>query len=92
MVFSSIPFLYYFLPVTLLLYFAMPKRLRNGLLLLASLVFYAWGEPRFVIMMAVAILQGYLFGILIETSAKRGSKNSFFDPLFSDFSMRMPNR
>ena len=77
MVFSSIPFLYYFLPVTLLLYFIMPKRLRNGLLLLASLVFYAWGEPRFVIMMAVAILQGYLFGILIEKSENRGSKKLF---------------
>ena len=77
MVFSSIPFLYYFLPVVLLLYFAAPKRLRNGVLLLASLVFYAWGEPRFVIMMAAAIGQGYLFGILIEASAKRGSKKVF---------------
>ena len=46
MLFSSIPFLYYFLPGVLILYFLVPRGLRNGLLLLASLLFYAWGEPR----------------------------------------------
>lgn len=44
MLFSSITFLYYFLPLTLVLYFLSPKRLKNAVLLLDSLVFYGWGE------------------------------------------------
>ena len=46
MLFSSIPFLYYFLPVVLVIYLAAPRRLKNAVLLLASLFFYAWGEPK----------------------------------------------
>lgn len=68
MVFSSIPFLYYFFPCALLLYFAAPGKLKNAVLLFTSIVFYAWGEPKFVLMMLLTILQGYLFGILIERS------------------------
>ncbi len=71
MVFSSIPFLYYFLPCVLLLYLAAPRKLKNTVLLLTSLVFYAWGEPKFVLVMLLTILQGYLFGILIERSEGR---------------------
>ena len=66
MLFSSIPFLYYFLPVVLILYFLAPDQLRNAVLLVASLLFYAWGEPKYIILMIVSILLGYLFGILIE--------------------------
>ena len=66
MLFSSIPFLYYFLPITLLLYFAVPKRFKNSVILLSSLFFYAWGEPRFLVFMVVSITQGYIFGRLIE--------------------------
>ena len=50
MVFSGIPFLYYFLPATVLLYLAAPRKLKNAVLLLASLVFYAWGEQRLVLL------------------------------------------
>ena len=66
MLFSSIPFLYYFLPCVLLLYFLAPKRLKNAVLLLASLVFYAWGEPIYVLLMAGSIASGYVLGLLIE--------------------------
>ena len=66
MLFSSLPFLYYFLPAVLLLYFAAPRRLKNTVLLAGSLVFYAWGEPRFVLVMLAEILLGYLFGRCIE--------------------------
>ena len=59
MLFSSLPFLFYFLPCALGLYFLVPGRLKNAALLLCSLVFYAWGEPRFVLFMTAAILQGY---------------------------------
>ena len=66
MLFSSIPFLYYFLPMVLGVYFVCPRRFRNGVLLAASLVFYAWGEPEFVWFMLLSIAQGYGFGLLAE--------------------------
>ena len=66
MLFSSIPFLYYFLPIVMIAYFAVPKCVKNGVLLLASLIFYAWGEPKYVILMVVSIIVGYVSGILIE--------------------------
>lgn len=66
MLFSSIPFLYYFLPIVMLLYFAVPKCLKNSVLLLVSLVFYAWGEPKYVILMIASIVIGYVSGLLIE--------------------------
>ena len=66
MLFSSIPFLYYFIPWVVLVYFAAPKRLKNSVLLLASLLFYGWGEPKYLIFMLFSITQGYVLGILIE--------------------------
>lgn len=66
MLFSSIPFLYYFLPIVLLIYFIAPKKLKNAVILLASLFFYAWGEPKYVILMILSITAGYVFGLLIE--------------------------
>ncbi len=66
MLFSSIPFLYYFLPVVIVLYFIAPKFLKNTILLLSSLVFYAWGEPRYVFLMIATVLFNYIIGILIE--------------------------
>ena len=66
MLFSSIPFLYYFLPVTVLLYWAVPKRAKNASLLLCSLFFYGWGEPKYLLLMALTILWGYLSGLLLE--------------------------
>lgn len=71
MLFSSITFLYYFLPCTLILYFIVPKVLKNTVILAASLVFYGWGEPKYLILMLAAILQGYVFGILIEKFRKK---------------------
>ena len=70
MIFSSIPFLYYFLPAVILLYFVAPGRgkfgNKNVVLLLASLVFYAWGELRYTLLMLVMITQGYILGRLID--------------------------
>ncbi len=66
MLFSSIPFLYFFLPCVLVLYFAVPKCLKNTVLMLVSLFFYAWGEPKYVFLMAATILLNYVFGLLIE--------------------------
>ena len=66
MLFSSVPFLYYFLPLVLAVYFLTPARFRNAVLLLASLIFYAWGEPKYVLLMLASILSGYGFGLLQE--------------------------
>ena len=78
MLFSSIPFLYYFLPVVLILYFAVPTKLKNLVLLLSSLFFYGWGEPRYVIIMSIAIVAGYVFGRLIEAFHGKGLSKVFF--------------
>ena len=70
MLFSSIPFLFYYLPAVVIAYFLMPQKLKNALLLLASLLFYAWGEPRYVFLMAAAIILFYIYGIAVEKSEK----------------------
>ncbi len=66
MIFSSIPFLYYFLPIVIILYFAAPNPLKNPVLLVSSLVFYGWGEPKYVFLMVATVLLGYIFGLLLE--------------------------
>lgn len=71
MLFSSITFLYYFLPAAVLLYFAVPRRARNSALLLVSLLFYAWGGPGYLLLMAADILLGYGFGRLLERHRSR---------------------
>lgn len=74
MLFSSIPFLYYFLPSVLILYFIAPKKLKNTVLLVSSLVFYGWGEPKYVVLMMVSIIIGHVSGLLIEAFNKRKAK------------------
>lgn len=69
MVFSSPLFLFVFLPIVLFLYYALARRYRNWLLLLASLVFYAWGEPKYITLMIVSILFNWLGGLMIERAA-----------------------
>lgn len=68
MLFSSIVFLFYFLPIMLVLYysFSFSKTLKNTVLLIGSLFFYAWGEPQFVLIMVMSIVLNYLFGLLVD--------------------------
>ena len=66
MLFSSITFLYYFLPCVLFLYFLVPRNWKNAILLITSLFFYAWGEPYYVLYMLGSIGIGYISGLLIE--------------------------
>lgn len=70
MLFSSISFLYYFLPCVLVLYFLVPRHFKNIILLISSLFFYAWGEPRLVLLMSATIAIGYVLGLLMEKDAK----------------------
>ena len=77
MLFSSIPFLYYFLPSVLILYFLVPKKLKNTVLLLSSLVFYGWGEPKYLILMVASIIIGYVSGLLIEATNEKAKKKIY---------------
>jgi len=66
LLFSSIPFLFYFLPAVLILYFAVPFRFKNTVLLVFSLVFYAWGEPKYVFLMLFTVFAAYVLARLTE--------------------------
>lgn len=72
MVFSSLLFMFLFLPVVLILYFAAPRRIRNIILFLFSLFFYAWGEPKYVFLMLFAITLDYTVGRFIDKYKSRG--------------------
>ena len=71
MLFSGIPFLYYFLPVVLLVYYLVPLHLRNGVLLVFNLIFYGWGERVYIWLMVATILIDYLAGILVARAKKK---------------------
>ncbi|MBQ8580374.1 MAG: MBOAT family protein [Oscillospiraceae bacterium] len=71
MLFSGIPFLFYFLPIVVIVYFLMPEKGRNLVLLLASLFFYAWGEPKYLALMVFSILAFYGFGLAVGHSANK---------------------
>ena len=82
MLFSSIVFLFSFLPAVMILYYLLPVRFRNVILLLASLVFYAWGEPVYLFLMLLSILFNYFSGLDIARNLqdKRAAKRS---PVFN---------
>lgn len=72
MIFSSIFFIFVFLPITLILYYLVPFKLKNFVLLVLSLIFYAWGEPVYVFLMILNIVINYISGLEIETYRRQG--------------------
>ena len=66
MLFSSVEFVFFFLPASLAIYFLMPRRWRNLALLAVSLIFYGWGEPRYVFLMIATVAADYVFGLLVR--------------------------
>ena len=74
MLFSSIPFLFYFLPAVLILYFLVPRQMKNAVLLLSSLVFYGWGEPKYLILMVFSIVLFYGCGLAIGKAQSQKMK------------------
>jgi len=66
MIFSSIPFVFFFFPLFLIIYYLVPFKLKNYVLLVFSLFFYAWGEPVYVFLMIISCLINYIAGLLIE--------------------------
>ena len=77
MIFSSVPFLYYFLPAVLAVYFLTPWRGKNAVLLFASLLFYGWGEPKLLWLMVVTIGVFYLCGLAIGRAETRRGKQAW---------------
>ena len=77
MVFSSIPFLFYFLPAVAAVYFLVPRKLKNAVLLFFSLLFYGWGEPKLLWLMVGTIGLFYACGLLIEKAQKRPWKKAW---------------
>ncbi|MGN1319398.1 MAG: MBOAT family O-acyltransferase [Lachnospirales bacterium] len=75
MIFSSIEFLFFFLPIVLILYYILPLKAKNVVLLLSSLLFYSWGEPVYVILMILSSIAGYILGLLIDRESKSFKKN-----------------
>lgn len=78
MVFSSIPFLFFFFPVFLALYYRVPGKLKNYVLLLFSLVFYAWGEPVYILLMLFASFVDYMNGLLMTRYGEVKSRRRIF--------------
>lgn len=78
MVFSCIPFLFYFLPLFLILYYAVPFSWKNGTLLIFSLLFYAWGEPLYILLMLFSTALDYGNGRLMERFGTNRRRRTFF--------------
>lgn len=79
MLFSSTTFIYLFLPFTVAVYYLFLRKnlfLKNLFLFAASLFFYGWGEPKFVLVMMLSIVANWLFGLLVDKAKKRGSKTA----------------
>lgn len=77
MVFSSTLFLFRFLPIFFIFYFMAPGRMKNVILLLGSLFFYAWGEPVYVLLILFTTLSDYWYGRVIESNKRKGAKTFF---------------
>ena len=78
MVFSSIPFLFFFLPLCLILYYAVPFSWKNGILLFFSMLFYAWGEPRYIYLILIGTFVDYVNGLLMEKYGETRAKRRIF--------------
>ncbi len=71
MIFSSVEFLLFFLPLFLVIYGLTPKNARNVTLLSGSLVFYALGEPKYLLLLMISVLVNYFFGLHLERNVKK---------------------
>ena len=76
MVFSSLLFLYLYLPAVLIGYYVIPKRFRLGFLFLMNLVFYGWGEPIYVVLMLFSTLVDFTHGWIITKAKEQGKERS----------------
>ncbi len=87
MVFSSVVFLYIFFPIMLLIYFAVPKKFKNAVMILASLVFFAWGEIRYIFIMLILAVMDFICGKGIDKNEGNKSKQRLY--LFIDVGVNL---
>ncbi|MEG1495255.1 MAG: MBOAT family O-acyltransferase [Bacilli bacterium] len=87
MVFSSITFLFYFLPLVFLCYFIVPKKGKNIVLLIASFIFYFYGEPKYIVVLIISCLLNYYFGKLVAKSEGNIAKRYLIINLIINFGM-----
>lgn len=90
MVFSSLPFLFYFLPIAHIIYYISPRRLKNMTLLAVSLLFYAWGEPIYIFLLLFSAVADYIHGLFIEKyriSAPKKAKIALASSIFVNLSV-----
>ena len=87
MLFSSLVFLFTFLPITLLVYYLVPRKVKNVVLLIASLIFYAWGEPVYIFLMLISVQLFLRNGHCIKSRKKiAGAQSDLYDrckPVYS---------
>lgn len=76
MVFSSLIFLFVFLPITLALYYIVPKPLKNPVLILCSLIFYAWETPQYLVLMLFSVVFNYCAGLELDGLHQRGKSKA----------------
>lgn len=76
MVFSSLIFLFMFLPITLIIYYICPRKFKNLVILIMSLIFYAWGEPIYIFLMIGSIIIDYIGGLMIEANKEDSEKRT----------------
>lgn len=74
MVFSSMTFIWIFLPILLFVYYISKEKYRNIILLIFSSIFYSWGEPKYIILMLISILVNYIFGRILDKCNKKKNK------------------
>ena len=79
MIFSSVEFLLFFLPLFLVIYGLTPKNARNVTLLSGSLVFYALGEPKYLLLLMISVLVNYFFGLHLERNVKKEDKDKKYN-------------
>lgn len=77
MVFSSLVFLFVFLPIVLLIYFIVPKKLKNFVILISSLIFYAWGEPVYIFLILISLIINYIAALKVRKSFNNKEKQKF---------------
>lgn len=78
MVFSSISFMYYFIAIVIIVYFLLPNKLKNLVLFISSMIFYFYGEPKYILLMLATILVSYIFALLIDKFRNTKLKKVFF--------------
>ena len=86
MVFSSIVFLYIFLPIMLIIYFIVPNKWKNGVMIIASLIFFAWGEIRYIFIMLLLAIMDYICGQKIDKNKDKNKKKLY---LFIDVGINL---